>query len=133
MKTIFRLAKTELRILFCSPVSWLILVIFAFQAGLNFSDGFGMLLKRQALEYGVGQVTEEVYAGYTALFVSIRATPDDGIDESGVEQWFHQISVFFSDNDRTDYSREVSFYAGLWGYFDGNSFGLCDFWYVHDR
>lgn len=71
MKTIFRLAKTELRILFCSPVSWLILVIFAFQAGLNFSDGFGMLLKRQALEYGVGNVTEEVYAGYTGLFISM--------------------------------------------------------------
>ena len=54
MKTIFRLAKTELRILFCSPVSWLILVIFAFQAGLSFSDNFGGQLKRQALEYGLG-------------------------------------------------------------------------------
>lgn len=61
MKTIFRLAKTELRILFCSPVSWLILVIFAFQAGINFSDTFGGLLKRQALEYGLGWLTENTY------------------------------------------------------------------------
>ena len=71
MKTIFRLAKTELRILFCSPVSWLILVIFAFQAGLNFSDGFGMELKRKALEYGTGNLTESIYAGYTGLFVAM--------------------------------------------------------------
>ena len=71
MKTIFRLAKTELRILFCSPVSWLILVIFAFQAGLNFSENFGGQLKRQALEYGLGEVTLNTFAGYTGLLVSM--------------------------------------------------------------
>lgn len=71
MKTIFRLAKTELRILFCSPVSWLILVIFAFQAGLNFSDTFGGLLKRQAMGYGLGGITEETFAGYTRLLISM--------------------------------------------------------------
>ena len=53
MKTIFRLAKTELRILFCSPVSWLILVIFAFQAGMAFSNIFDIQLKRMALGYGL--------------------------------------------------------------------------------
>ena len=71
MKTIFRLAKTELRILFCSPVSWLILVIFAFQAGLNFSDTFGGLIKRQARGYGLGGITEETFAGYTGLLISM--------------------------------------------------------------
>lgn len=71
MKTIFRLAKTELRILFCSPVSWLILVIFAFQAGLNFSENFGGQLKRVALEYGLGEVTMQTFAGYTGLLVSM--------------------------------------------------------------
>ena len=65
MKTIFRLAKTELRI------SWLILVIFAFQAGLNFSDTFGGLLKRQAMGYGLGGITEETFAGYTGLLISM--------------------------------------------------------------
>lgn len=71
MKTIFRLAKTELRILFCSPVSWLILVIFAFQAGLNFSENFGGQLKRQALEYGLAEITMQTFAGYTGLLVSM--------------------------------------------------------------
>lgn len=71
MKTIFRLAKTELRILFCSPVAWLILVIFAFQAGMSFSNIFGVLLKRQALGYGLYGITSEVYAHYSGLLVSI--------------------------------------------------------------
>lgn len=71
MKTIFRLAKTELRILFCSPVSWLILVVFAFQAGLEFSDNFASQLKRQALEYGLGDVTRATFAGYVGLFVAM--------------------------------------------------------------
>lgn len=71
MKTIFRLAKTELRLLFCSPVAWLILVIFAFQAGMSFSNIFGVLLKRQALGYGLYGVTTEVYAHYSGLLVSM--------------------------------------------------------------
>ena len=38
MKTIWKIAKAELNTLFCSPIAWLILIIFAFQAGLTFSD-----------------------------------------------------------------------------------------------
>lgn len=71
MKTIFRLAKTELRILFCSPVSWLILVIFAFQAGMAFSNIFDIQLKRMALGYGLYGVTQETYARYSGLLVSM--------------------------------------------------------------
>lgn len=47
------------------------MVIFAFQAGLNFSDIFGGLLKRQSLEYGLGEVTKNTFAGYTGLFITM--------------------------------------------------------------
>ena len=40
MKTIFRIAQTELRLFFYSPIAWLILIIFAFQAGMAFCDTF---------------------------------------------------------------------------------------------
>lgn len=63
MKTIFRLAKTELRILFCSPVSWLILVIFAFQAGMAFSNIFDIQLKRMALGYGYMELRKKPTLG----------------------------------------------------------------------
>ena len=38
MKTIFRIAETELRLFFYSPIAWLILIIFAFQAGIAFCE-----------------------------------------------------------------------------------------------
>lgn len=38
MKTIWKIAKAELNTIFCSPIAWLILIIFAFQAGLTYSD-----------------------------------------------------------------------------------------------
>ena len=37
MKTIFKIAKTELRDLFYSPIAWLILIIFTFQTGMLFT------------------------------------------------------------------------------------------------
>lgn len=49
MKTIFRIAETELRLFFYSPIAWLILIIFAFQAGIAFCDSLGFQLQNKAL------------------------------------------------------------------------------------
>ena len=38
MKTIYRIAKSELNSLFCSPIAWLVLVIFTFQMSMAFTD-----------------------------------------------------------------------------------------------
>ena len=38
MKTIYRIAKSELNSLFCSPIAWLVLVIFTFQMSMVFTD-----------------------------------------------------------------------------------------------
>ena len=51
MKTIWKIAKAELNTLFCSPIAWLILIIFAFQAGLTFSDLISDQLRYLALNY----------------------------------------------------------------------------------
>lgn len=40
MKTIYKMARTELQTLFYSPIAWLILVVFTFQASLVFSNGW---------------------------------------------------------------------------------------------
>ena len=37
MRTVFNIAKNELRQLFCSPIAWILLVIFYVQTGLKFS------------------------------------------------------------------------------------------------
>lgn len=51
MKTIFRIAQTELCLFFYSPIAWLILIIFAFQSGMAFCDTFGYQLQNKALGY----------------------------------------------------------------------------------
>ena len=57
MKMIFKIAKTELQTLFYSPVAWLILIIFTFQASILFTNVFDMSVKSQSLEYQLDNVT----------------------------------------------------------------------------
>ena len=57
MNMIFKIAKTELQTLFYSPVAWLILIVFTFQASILFTGTFGMSVRSQALEYEVGNLT----------------------------------------------------------------------------
>lgn len=51
MKTTWKIAKAELKSLFSSPIAWLILIIFAFQAGLTFAELVEKELRYIALEY----------------------------------------------------------------------------------
>lgn len=74
MKTIYRLAKAELSNMFYSPVAWLILVIFAFQAGMAFSESYTGILKNQALGYTMNDITAYLYSQYSGLFVKMVKT-----------------------------------------------------------
>jgi len=65
MKTIYRIAKTELLTLFYSPVAWFVLLAFAFQAGMDFSDTFARCLKSQDLGNGLRSVTTSLLAGHS--------------------------------------------------------------------
>ena len=51
MKVIYRIAKTELQMLFYSPIAWLLLVCFVIQTGIIFS-GFFEYFVRGMEEYG---------------------------------------------------------------------------------
>ncbi len=69
MKTIFRIAKTELFTLFYSPVAWLILIIFAFQVNLQFTDLFSSQLSYKSLGYGNWNVTSSLFSSnFRGLF-----------------------------------------------------------------
>ena len=73
MRTIFKIAKTELRDLFYSPIAWLILIIFTFQTGMLFS---GMIhnfavAQEQGAEYG--NLTYFLFASYNGLFASVQS------------------------------------------------------------
>ena len=64
MKTIYKIAKTELQILFYSPVAWLILVIFTFQAAMIFTGNFADLVRRNALSWPLSNLTSATFYGY---------------------------------------------------------------------
>ena len=50
---VYQIARTELRVIFYSPVAWLILVVFAVQCGFSFCDVIWPAIKSQSLGYEV--------------------------------------------------------------------------------
>lgn len=59
-KMLYNIARTELQILFYSPVAWLLLIVFTVQATLNFSDNLVGFVSVQEL-YGVRDMTHSFF------------------------------------------------------------------------
>lgn len=59
MKTVFHIAYAELRMLFYSPIAWLLLCLFTFQSGMAFCDALGRLLETR--EMGVEHQQFQTY------------------------------------------------------------------------
>lgn len=72
MKTILKIAKAELSTLFYSPIAWLILIIFAFQAGLAFSELIADQLRYQALGYSPYNLTARLLLGHNGVFAQMQ-------------------------------------------------------------
>lgn len=63
--------KTELRVLFFSPIAWLILIVFAIQVGMEYSNIFANCYLNQELGYGVNSATSQLYSGYGGLMTKL--------------------------------------------------------------
>ena len=62
MKTIYDIARAELKLMFYSPIAWLIIIIFAIQASLRFTDSFGGLVWATTMEQTLkGGLTEGLF------------------------------------------------------------------------
>ena len=73
MKTIYKLAKTELQTLFYSPIAWLIIVVFIFQVAMVLTGKFEGVVRDQALGYGASNVTFSVFVlNWGGLFPSVQ-------------------------------------------------------------
>ena len=72
MKTIFKIAKAELYSLFFSPIAWLIMVIFAFQADMSIVSSFENYVTQQSLGYTYDNLTSGIFAGWHALFPNVQ-------------------------------------------------------------
>lgn len=75
LKLIFRIARTELAVLFYSPVAWLLLVAFTCQVGFDFMDILTEIAKIKAMGRTIGfSVTAGVVLGMKGLYEVIQAT-----------------------------------------------------------
>lgn len=74
MRLIFQIAKNELKILFFSPVAWLMLVIFAAQTGLQFADLFNSLIRYFNLgNPSEGNITYNLYSNtFSGFFIRVQ-------------------------------------------------------------
>ena len=77
MKLIYRIAKAELRMLFCSPVAWFLLVIFTLQTALFFTGRYEWFMKGNDFH---GVVRKWNLGHRAELFVLLYSIVDDGID-----------------------------------------------------
>ncbi|MCR9011015.1 Gldg family protein [Gabonibacter chumensis] len=73
MRTIFKIAKTELRDLFYSPIAWLILIIFTFQTGMLFSGMISQVAEGQVMGYQHINLTLNFFAGWSGLFSNVQS------------------------------------------------------------
>ena len=71
MRTIIRIMKSELRVLFFSPIAWFILIVFSFQAGMAFCDALGMQLRSQEFGYRLQSVSMSVFSGYWGIYTKL--------------------------------------------------------------
>ncbi|MBE6250161.1 MAG: ABC transporter [Bacteroidales bacterium] len=73
MKTIYNIAKNELRQLFYSPIAWILLVIFFVQCGAAFSEVMSMLLRVKLLGHGLSVVTNQIFIdNWNGVFPNIQ-------------------------------------------------------------
>ncbi|GGH14194.1 ABC transporter [Sphingobacterium alkalisoli] len=62
MKTTLKIAKTELQVLFYSPVAWLILMIFTFQIGFLFTQSFEGMVRIQSMKIDLSNATQSLFS-----------------------------------------------------------------------
>ena len=72
MRTTYKLAKTELQVLFYSPVAWLILIIFTFQCGFLFTESYDAMVRKQALGWQLYTATLSTFGGFAGLFTKVQ-------------------------------------------------------------
>lgn len=75
MKTIIRVAKTELKLLFFSPIAWFLLIVFLIQCGVTYFNAISGFVRLQDMgEFGtrfLDTLTARVFLGRNGLFGSV--------------------------------------------------------------
>lgn len=71
-RMICNIARTELQLLFYSPVAWLLLVVFTVQSALIFSTQFSMVAADSEIGRNVAGASSMIFSSWTGVFPSIQ-------------------------------------------------------------
>lgn len=72
MKTIYRIAKTELNTMFYSPVAWVVLVIFSIQSSWKFFGTIERFEKSQKIGQGLDNLSQVIFSGFIGLYTEMQ-------------------------------------------------------------
>lgn len=72
--TVFSIAKSELQVFFFSPIAWIIMVIFTFQAGLIFTDAFESFIRAKGAGASIYDLTAQTFVSMRGLFRLIQSS-----------------------------------------------------------
>ncbi|AOC96952.1 ABC-2 family transporter protein [Flavobacterium anhuiense] len=72
MKTIYRIAKTELNTMFYSPVAWVVLVIFSIQSSWKFFNTIERFEKAQKIGQSMDNLSQVVFSGFSGLYTEMQ-------------------------------------------------------------
>jgi len=72
MKTIYRIAKTELNTMFYSPVAWVVLVIFSIQSSWKFFGTIERFEKSQKIGQHMDNLSQVVFSGFSGLYTEMQ-------------------------------------------------------------
>lgn len=71
-KMIRNIARTELQMLFYSPIAWLILIVFTVQAGLVFAQQYEAYVSYQAMGYSISGSSYAIFSGWRGVFSNMQ-------------------------------------------------------------
>ncbi|MBW1655145.1 Gldg family protein [Flavobacterium quisquiliarum] len=72
MKTIYRIAKTELNTMFYSPVAWVVLVIFSIQSSWKFFNTIERFEKAQKIGQSMDNLSQIIFSGFSGLYTEMQ-------------------------------------------------------------
>lgn len=73
MRKILKIAGTEIRILFVSPIAWIILAIFSFHTAMAYTDLLDVISMQQSFRSPLWySVTKGIYSGNLGVFFNIK-------------------------------------------------------------
>ena len=70
--TTLKIMRNELRMLFCSPIAWIVLVIFFFHCGSSFCEAIEPNLRWKAQGYSLQTLTSFCFSSLTSPMRNMR-------------------------------------------------------------